>query len=63
MTIVAKLTNYFKESLEELKKVQWLTKKQTINYTVAVFALSVGIAVFFAVLDNVLSTGLDTLIK
>lgn len=63
MTIATKLTTYFKESFEELKKVQWLTRKQTINYTIAVFALSVGIAIFFAVLDNILSRGLDSLIK
>lgn len=57
------LVQYVKDSISELKKVQWLTKKQTINYTIAVFAMSVGVAVFFVVLDRVLSTGLDQLIK
>ncbi len=54
---------YIKESTNELKKVQWLTKKQTINYTIAVFALSAGVAIFFALLDYVLNLGLDELIK
>ncbi len=63
MSFLKKLTDYFTESLAELKKVQWLSRKQTTNYTIAVFALSVGIAVFFAVLDYVLSKGLDTLIQ
>ncbi|MBP7992619.1 MAG: preprotein translocase subunit SecE [Candidatus Magasanikbacteria bacterium] len=57
------VVTYVKESILELKKVQWLTKKQTINYTVAVFALSAGVAIFFAVLDQVLNLGLDQLIK
>ncbi len=57
------IVTYVKESILELKKVQWLTKKQTINYTIAVFALSAGVAIFFAVLDRVLNLGLDQLIK
>lgn len=57
------VVTYVKESILELKKVQWLTKKQTINYTIAVFALSAGVAIFFAVLDQVLNLGLDQLIK
>ena len=57
------IVNYVKDSYLELKKVQWLTKKQTINYTIAVFAMSVGIAIFFVVLDRGLSIGLDQLIK
>lgn len=57
------VVNYVKESTIELKKVQWLTRKQTINYTIAVFALSAGVAIFFAVLDYFLNLGLDQLIK
>ncbi len=57
------VVTYVKESILELKKVQWLTKKQTINYTIAVFALSAGVAIFFAVLDQILNLGLDQLIK
>lgn len=57
------VVTYVKESILELKKVQWLSKKQTINYTIAVFALSAGVAIFFAVLDQVLNLGLDQLIK
>ncbi len=58
-----KLVQYFKDAYAELQKVQWLTKKQTINYTIAVFAMSVGVAFFFALLDRGLSIGLDQLIK
>jgi preprotein translocase SecE subunit len=58
-----KLVNYVKEAIAELYKVQWLTRRQTINYTVAVFALSIGVAVFFAAMDWGLSNLLDLLIK
>ena len=58
-----KVVVYIKEAIEELKKVQWLTKKQTINYTVAVFGLSAGVAIFFAVMDLSLNKVLDSLIK
>ena len=58
-----KVVAYIKEAIEELKKVQWLTKKQTINYTVAVFGLSASVAIFFAVMDFSLNKVLDSLIK
>ncbi|OGH64760.1 MAG: preprotein translocase subunit SecE [Candidatus Magasanikbacteria bacterium RIFCSPHIGHO2_01_FULL_41_23] len=58
-----KIVAYIKEAIEELKKVQWLSRKQTINYTIAVFALSAGVAIFFMVMDLGLNKGLDYIIK
>lgn len=49
------LKNYILESYGEMKKVTWPTKNQTINYSILVIALSVGLALFFAVLDFGLS--------
>lgn len=63
MSLFTKLTNYVKEATIEMKKVIWPTKKQTINYTVIVVAMSVGIAVFFSVLDKILGYGLNSIIK
>jgi len=57
-----KLIQYFKDSYAEMKKVTWPTKKQTINYSVLVIALSVGMAVFFSSLDFVFNAGLTKLI-
>ncbi|KKW42928.1 MAG: Preprotein translocase, SecE subunit [Candidatus Magasanikbacteria bacterium GW2011_GWA2_56_11] len=62
MSLALKLTTYFKEAVIEMKKVIWPSKKQTINYTVIVIALSVGIAVFFAVVDNLLNQVLELII-
>lgn len=51
MVVFEQLKNYVLESYGEMKKVTWPTKKQTINYSILVIGLSVGLAVFFAVLD------------
>lgn len=56
------LTKYFKESIAELKKVSWPTKKETYRYTVLVFGLSIVVAIFLGALDFVFNLGLETLI-
>ncbi len=58
-----KVTTYFREAIAEMKKVIWPTKKQTITYTIVVIALSIGIALFFGVLDFGFSLGLQQLLK
>ncbi|MEK7084025.1 MAG: preprotein translocase subunit SecE [Patescibacteria group bacterium] len=46
-----------------MKKVTWPTKKQTTTYSFIVIGMSIGVAVFFGVLDKVFSFGLDLLIR
>lgn len=58
-----KLISYLKLSVAELHKVTWPTKKQTTTYSLVVIALSVGVALFFALLDYVLNIGLGAIIK
>lgn len=58
-----KLVTYFKDSISELKKVVWPTRTQTINYSIIVVAMSVGVAVFFAILDYFFNFGLEQIIK
>lgn len=62
MKLVNKLVQYIKDSVSELKKVTWPTKKQTTNYTIVVIALSLGIAVFFGILDYFFSMGIGFII-
>ncbi|MFA6427119.1 MAG: preprotein translocase subunit SecE [Candidatus Magasanikbacteria bacterium] len=57
-----KITNYLRESIAELRKVSWPTKKQTTAYTLIVLALSIGIALFFALLDWMFNLGLEKII-
>lgn len=63
MSLAEKIITYVKEATIEMKKVVWPTKKQTIDYTIIVVAMSVGVAVFFSILDKVLSFGLSSIIK
>lgn len=57
------LINYLKEAYAEMKKVVWPTKKQTINYSVLVIAISLGVAIFFGIIDYIFNLGLEAIIK
>lgn len=57
-----KLTNYIRDSRLELKKVSWPTKKTTTNYTLLVLGVSVGMAIFLALIDYLSSLGIEKLI-
>ena len=46
-----KLITFVKEAKAELVKVNWPTKKQTINYTLIVIGISLAVAVFLGGLD------------
>ncbi len=57
-----KLISYFKESKEELKKVVWPSKKETIKYTVLVIGISFVTAVFLGTLDYGLNIVVEKII-
>jgi preprotein translocase subunit SecE len=59
---MGKINNYVKESIIELKKVTWPTKKETYRYTFMVIGLSLLVAIFLGALDFVFNLGLETLI-
>ena len=61
--MIGKIHAYLVEAIAEMKKVVWPTKEQTINYTLLVIVLSIGVAIFFGILDYVLNLGLEQLIK
>jgi preprotein translocase subunit SecE len=46
-----KIVMFIREAKEELMKVNWPSKKQTINYTLLVVAVSLGVAGFLGGLD------------
>lgn len=46
-----KLVEYFKSSIDELKKVKWPTKKEAINHTILVVVICIFMAVFLGLLD------------
>lgn len=56
------LKNYLIGSYAEIQKVTWPTREQTINYSLLVIGLSLGLAVFFAALDYVFNSAITTII-
>lgn len=63
MKLIKKIKDYFVGAVSEMKKVVWPNKKQVTNYTILVIVMSVGVAVFFGILDYIFNLGLEQLIK
>lgn len=59
---MSKISNYIRESIAEMKKVTWPTKKETYNYTLLVIGISIGTAIFLGILDYIFSTGFQFII-
>jgi len=60
---MSKITNYFKDSVAELKKVTWPTKKETYNYTLLVIGISIGVAIFLGLLDYIFTQGFQIMLN
>ncbi len=57
-----KFNDYIKESIIEIKKVTWPSKKDTYRYSILVIVISLLIAVFLGGLDYIFNFGLELLI-
>lgn len=57
-----KLKTYIKESIIEMKKVTWPTKKETRNYTILVIGLSIAAMLFLGAWDWIFTTGFQMLV-
>jgi len=51
MNFIDRLKSYIKESINELRKVTWLSRPEVIKYTAVVIFISLGTAVFLGGLD------------
>jgi preprotein translocase subunit SecE len=58
-----KILSYFKDSFEELKKVVWPTRKQTIEITIVVIVITVIIGVYLGAADYVLNEAFNFLLE
>ena len=54
--------NFIKEAKEELRKVNWPTRQQTINYTLIVIGASLAVAIFLGGLDFGFSKAIERFI-
>ncbi|OGL70676.1 preprotein translocase subunit SecE [Candidatus Uhrbacteria bacterium RIFCSPHIGHO2_02_FULL_53_13] len=53
MQSVKKLTAYLRESKDEIKRISWPSRKDTVRYSILVIVLTILTAVFFGGLDIV----------
>lgn len=56
------LVRYVRESYIELRKVVWPNQETVRKHTILVIAISVFVALYFAVLDSLLTQALEQLI-
>ena len=55
MEKIDKVKQFFSEAKQELKKVSWPSKQQTITSTWVVFAVTFVLAIFLGLVDLILS--------
>ena len=53
---------YIKDSVAELKKVVWPTRRETTKQTLLVIAISLGVAAFLGIVDFILTKILERII-
>jgi len=61
--VFKKITQFLREVIEELRKVSWSDRKQTIGSAVVVILLVIAIAIFVGLVDFGLSVILGILMK
>jgi preprotein translocase subunit SecE len=49
---VTRIRRYFDEVWSELRKVSWPTREHVRNLTVLVFAISLAVGIYIAILDS-----------
>ena len=58
----ARAAKWLKDMKSELKKVQWPTRKQTINNTLIVIACVIVVGVFIWIFDYIAGSAIDVLL-
>lgn len=61
--ILSAFTNYIKASIEELRKVAWPSRTETVRYSLLVIGISVGTAAFIGILDYFFTLGIEKLVN
>lgn len=60
---VIAFTSYVRSSIEELKKVAWPTRAETVRYSLLVIGVSLATALLIGVLDFILTLGVEAVIR
>lgn len=61
--MIHKLKNFLEDSRQELKRVNWPTREETVRYTVFVIVFSLGLAAFLGFFDYAFIKGLTAIIS
>ena len=61
--VFARIGKWFKDMRSELKKVQWPTRKQTVNNTLIVIACVIVVGVFIWIFDYLAGSVIDIIIN
>jgi preprotein translocase SecE subunit len=56
--MVLRMKNFLREVKLEFKNVNWLSRKEVINYTIIVVLFSLGIAMFLGFFDYIFNFAL-----
>ena len=54
---------YVQQVRNEVSKIVWPTRKETMTTTIMVFIMSALIALFFSIIDTITSNVLDIILK
>lgn len=57
------IITYFRESLEELRKVRWPTRRQAVRLSVITAIFVVTTSIFFGLVDVALSQAMTTFLR
>ena len=63
MDIANKLNTYIRDSIEEVKKVAWPTRRETKNYTLLVIGISLVLAAYLGALDYIFNWLLEKILQ
>ncbi len=57
------ILTYFREAREEMRKVAWPSRRETMRNTLYVVGISFAIAAFLGLVDYILNIGLQTILE
>lgn len=60
--MLTKTKTFFQESMQELKRVNWPSRQETIQLTTAVIFVSLAVAIYLGVLDFIFTSILELII-
>lgn len=61
--MITKIQVFFREVIDELKKVSWTTRRELVDSTIVVVTSIIILATIIGVLDYFLTLALDKLIR